>query len=59
MAGDPTDLLVDLDAGTRCVLSSQASTKIYDNPRALPCSQKMHVRIACDSIFTLAPEPIS
>ncbi len=59
LAGDQTDLLVDLDDGSRCVLSSQASTKIYKNPRGLPCSQTMHVRIGSESVFTLAPEPIS
>ncbi len=59
LAGDQTDLLVDLEDGSRCVLSSQASTKIYKNPRRLPCSQTMRVRIGDDSIFTLAPEPIS
>jgi urease accessory protein len=59
LAGDQTDLLVDLDDGTRCVLSSQASTKIYKNPRRLPCSQTLRARIGCDAILTVAPEPIS
>ncbi len=59
LAGDQTDLLVQLDEGSRCVLSSQAATKIYKNPRGLPCSQTMHARIAQDAMLVLAPEPIS
>ncbi|HQX51771.1 MAG TPA: urease accessory protein UreD [Planctomycetaceae bacterium] len=59
LAGDQTDLLVQLDEGSRCVLSSQASTKIYKNPRGLPCSQTMQARIGRAATLVLVPEPIS
>lgn len=59
LAGDQTDLLVQLDPGSRCVLSTQASTKIYKNPLGLPCGQSLHAQIGSGAILTLAPEPIS
>ncbi len=59
LAGDETDLYIDLGPGSRCIVSSQASTKIYRNPDKLPCSQSIHARIANEAALVLAPEAIS
>lgn len=59
LAGDQTELLVQLDDHSRCVLSSQASTKIYKNPRKLPCSQTMHATVGRKAMLVVAPEPIT
>lgn len=59
LAGDQTDLLIQLEPGSRGVLSSQASTKIYKNPLGLPCSQSLHAQIGAEAMLIVAPEPIS
>ena len=59
LAGDETRIHLHAEPGTRSVLTTQASTKIYKNPRGLPCGQTLDARIDADAIFVLAPEPIS
>src|SRR5204862_7713297 len=45
VAGDRTRLEVTIDAGARCFLGTQASTKIYRNPGRLPCSHELTAKI--------------
>lgn len=58
VAGDRTRLEVTVDAGARCFLSTQASTKVYRNPANLPCSHDLVVKIGNDALLMLAPDPV-
>jgi urease accessory protein len=58
VAGDCTRLNVTVDAGARCFLSTQASTKIYRNPASLPCSHETHATVREDALLILAPDPV-
>lgn len=59
LAGDVTHLRIDVSTGSQCVVSSQASTKIYRNPEGLPCGQTVHARVGSDATLVFAPEAIS
>jgi urease accessory protein len=58
VAGDETRLDVQIDAGARCFLGTQASTKIYRNPNHRPCSHKVHAQLGPGALLVLAPDPI-
>ena len=58
VAGDRTQLDVVVDAGARCFLGTQASTKIYRNPTCLPCSHQTTARVNDDAVLILAPDPV-
>jgi urease accessory protein len=58
VAGDRTELDVTVDAGARCFLGTQASTKIYRNPARLPCSYRLTSQVGDDAILILAPDPV-
>ena len=58
VAGDQTRLDLRVGAGSRCFLGTQASTKIYRNPRQQPCG---HVTRACvepNALLVFAPDPV-
>ncbi len=58
VAGDETSLDVRLGAGARCFLTTQASTKIYRNPRLRRCSHALRAHLGDGSLLVLAPDPI-
>jgi len=58
VAGDRTRLEVTVDAGARCFLSTQASTKVYRNPAQLPCSHELVARVGEDALLIVAPDPV-
>jgi urease accessory protein len=58
VAGDCTHLAVTVDAGARCFLGTQASTKVYRNPAGLPCSHGLDAQVAEDALLILAPDPV-
>lgn len=58
VAGDRTQLKVQLGAHTRCLLSTQASTKIYRNSTARPCHHQMSAEVGEGSLLILAPDPV-
>ena len=58
VAGDETSVGVQVDAGARCFLGTQASTKIYRNPNDRPCSHKVHARLGPGALLVLAPDPV-
>jgi urease accessory protein len=58
VAGDETRLDLQIDAGARCFLGTQASTKIYRNPNHRPCSHQVDVRLGPGALLILAPDPI-
>jgi urease accessory protein len=56
VGGDALELHVDAAAGTRGVISTQASTKVY---RALrPASQRMTASVENDALLVLLPDPV-
>lgn len=58
VAGDQTRLDVQVGAGARCFLTTQASTKVYRNPRQWPCSHELSVQVEDKALLVLAPDPV-
>lgn len=58
VAGDEINIAVKLDAGTRCYLGTQASTKVYRNPNRLACGQTLTAKLEEESMLVLAPDPV-
>ena len=58
VAGDETSLDVSLGANSCCFLTTQASTKIYRNPRLRPCGHALRAHLEDGSLLVLAPDPI-
>jgi urease accessory protein len=58
VAGDQTSLTLSLGAGSRCFLTTQASTKVYRNPAQKPCGHELSARLDDGSLLVLAPDPV-
>lgn len=59
VAGDAVDLHVTVEAGTRLVLLTQGSTKLFKSPsRDLTSKQQMSMGIAPDSALCYLPDPV-
>jgi urease accessory protein len=58
VAGDETSLDVRLGTNARCFLTTQASTKIYRNPRLRPCGHTLRAELGAGALLVLAPDPI-
>lgn len=58
VAGDQTSLELEIGAGTRCLIGTQASTKVYRNPEARPCGHQTHATLEEDSLLVFAPDPV-
>ncbi len=58
LAGDETSLDVELGPGTRCFVSTQASTKVYRNPTQRPCSHRVGAAVGENGLLVLAPDPV-
>jgi urease accessory protein len=58
VAGDKTRLELRVDAGARCFLGTQASTKIYRNPDNLPCSHHLWAHLGENAFLILTPDPV-
>jgi urease accessory protein len=58
VAGDETSLDVRVGVNARCFLTTQASTKIYRNPRFRPCGHALRAELHAGSLLVLAPDPI-
>jgi urease accessory protein len=58
VAGDNIQIDVKVDPGATCFLGSQASNKIYRNPRGLPCTHRLSAWIGERSLLVLAPDPV-
>jgi len=58
VGGDQTQ--VDLQVGplARCYVGTQASTKIYRNPRRAACSHFTRARLQAQSLLVFAPDPV-
>jgi urease accessory protein len=58
VAGDQTQLDLTLGPGTCCFLGTQASTKIYRNPRLLPCGHRTRAIVGAGASLIFAPDPV-
>lgn len=58
VAGDQTKLELRVGNQARCFLGTQASTKIYRNPHALPCSHVTQATVGADALLVFAPAPV-
>jgi urease accessory protein len=57
VSGDAIALEVDAGPGTRCLLSTQASTKVYRSAGPA-CGQQLNVSAAADAVVVSAPDPV-
>lgn len=58
VAGDQTQLDLELGAETKCFLGTQASTKVYRNPAAKLCTHTTMARVGAGSLLVFAPDPV-
>jgi urease accessory protein UreH len=58
VAGDQTRIDLQIGAGSRCFLGTQASTKIYRNPAALPSGHETQATLESGSLLVFAPDPV-
>ena len=58
LAGDETSLELTLGKSAACFVGTQASTKIYRNPNARPCSHSNQVTLEADSLLVMTPDPV-
>lgn len=58
VAGDQTRLDLRVGDQARCFLGTQASTKVYRNPHALPCSHVTRASVGADALLVFAPAPV-
>jgi len=56
VGGDEIRMIVEVGAGSRAVLTTQASTKIYRSLR--PASQDISASIADDALLAMLPDPV-
>jgi urease accessory protein len=58
VAGDQTRLDVQIGQDARCFIGTQASTKIYRNPRSLPCGHVTNASVESNGLLVFAPAPV-
>ena len=59
VAGDQIHLDMQLTPNTTCVLSTQASTKVYRDPAKKGCQQTLKANIADGALLVSVPDPIT
>ncbi len=59
VAGDTINLTLHLNANASCLLSTQASTKVYASPQGRPCRQSLTATIDEGALLTLLPDPVT
>lgn len=58
VAGDEISVTVDVRESAQCYLSTQASTKVYRNPRSRPCTHNLQARLGRSSFLAVLPDPV-
>jgi urease accessory protein len=59
LGGDEVALRVTAGAGTRCVLGTQASTKVYRSTGGLASRQSLDAEVGAGAILAVAPDPVT
>lgn len=58
VAGDTTRLDIRLGEGARCILGTQASSKIYRNPLGRPCGHTTVAHLGPRSLLVMVPDAV-
>lgn len=58
VAGDETNVTLDIGEQSRCFISTQASTKVYRNPESRPCGHQLAATLGANSLLVFAPDPV-
>jgi urease accessory protein len=58
VAGDETRLELHIGKAARCFLGTQASTKIYRNPRRRACGHVTQAMVGENALLVFAPDPV-
>jgi urease accessory protein len=58
VAGDEIAVTLNLGENARCLLTTQASTKVYRNPQSRPCSHQLRAQLGRGSLLALLPDPV-
>jgi urease accessory protein len=58
VAGDETRLNLRIGKNARCFLGTQASTKIYRNPRQRACGHVTNATVEENALLVFAPDPV-
>lgn len=58
VGGDQISIGIRLGAQARCFLGTQASTKIFRNPRARPCQQILQAEVDRLALLAVVPDPV-
>ena len=58
VAGDQTELDLDLREGTTCYVGTQASTKVYRNPHGRACGHTTRATVGEGSCLVFAPDVV-
>lgn len=58
LAGDRTELHLEVGDSARAFLGTQASTKIYRNPARRPCSHRTQVALGVGAVLVFSPDPV-
>ena len=58
VSGDRLELAVTLEAGARCQLGTQASTKVYRAKTGETCRQQLTAHIGPGAVLALVPDPV-
>jgi urease accessory protein len=59
LAGDDVALRLDAGPDTRCVLGTQASTKVYRSTDGRPARQSLDAAVAAGAVVVIAPDPVT
>ncbi len=59
VAGDQIHLDMRLTSNTTCVLSTQASTKVYRDPSRIGCRQSLQAQIDDGALLVSVPDPVT
>ena len=58
VGGDQISIGIRLGEQARCFLGTQASTKIFRNPRARPCQQILQAELDRGALLAVIPDPV-
>jgi urease accessory protein len=58
VAGDQTQLDLQIGKGAQCFIATQASTKIYRNPTSLPSGHTTRATVKENAVLVFAPDPV-
>lgn len=58
VAGDQTELAIEIGKRASCFVGTQASTKVYRNPAGLPSGHRTSAKLDDGAFLVFAPDPV-